>query len=108
MPGEECAATPLPLISLGTSVIVVAHLAQISTSATGRTEQKFGRLVACTDASETRGGGGMKNWNEKRACLCPTHFTACNHRSILWGNSSCGSSHWADCLFEEDGRGKNG
>lgn len=57
MPGEECAATPLPFISLGTSVIAVAHLAQISTSATGRREQKFGRLVACTDASETKGGG---------------------------------------------------
>ncbi len=56
MPTVECAATPLPFISPGTSVIAHAHLAQISTPATGRTE--IGRLVACTDASEKDEGSG--------------------------------------------------
>lgn len=69
-PEVECAATPLPFISLRTSVIAHAHLAQISTPATGRT--KIGRLAAGTDVSEKDGGAerresGMKNWNEKWA-----------------------------------------
>lgn len=35
-----------------------------------------------------------------------THFTACNHRGILWGSDGWGSSRWADCPFEDDEGGK--
>lgn len=66
----ESAATPLPFISPGTSVIARAHLAKISTPTTGPTE--IGRLAGCANASEKngrqkRGESGMKNWNEKQA-----------------------------------------
>lgn len=68
MPREECAATLLPFISPATSVIADARLAHISTQA----KEKFGRLAACTGASE-RDKGSIEirqwydDWNERQA-----------------------------------------
>lgn len=77
---EECAATLLPFISSGISVIADAHVAQISTNLPSwlhaqmlqkkmrKLEWEMGYLVNLKIARTVH------------------HITACNHKGILWEN----------------------
>lgn len=84
-----CADTPLPFISPGTSVIADAHLAQVSTPATGRTEiWQAGYVQGCfkkkkMERREQREEKVVRRIGMRdRLCLCPSMMFLCQFKKI--------------------------